>query len=202
MCLRVIRAISDVLTTTSLTSPPVCSQMLSPRGTLEADLTITKLPSRGASSDANGGEGFLVVATDTAHRHVESLLRHGISSHGEGAAFATVGDVSGAWAQINLQGPRSRALLASLTSVDVSDEAFPFRAARRIDVDCAEVWALLLLLPSAFPVLHSTSLHIRSRQSLPLPTSYAMLPVPVCDSRPASYLDPTSCDSRPTPRRW
>ena len=35
-------------------------------------------------------------------------------------------DVTGALAQINLQGPRSRAVLGQLTSVDVSDAAFPF----------------------------------------------------------------------------
>ncbi|MEO7370079.1 MAG: aminomethyltransferase family protein, partial [Ilumatobacteraceae bacterium] len=37
------------------------------------------------------------------------------------------------------QGPRSRELLQSLTSVDLSNEAFPFRAARYIDVGFARV---------------------------------------------------------------
>ena len=60
---------------------------------------------------------------------------------GHGEFFATVTDVTGAYAQINLQGPKSRALLSRLTSVDVSDGAFPFRAARTIDIGCATLLA-------------------------------------------------------------
>src|SRR5574339_1055106 len=40
---------------------------------------------------------------------------------------------------MNVQGPRSRELLQSLTSVDLSNEAFPFRAAREIDLGYARV---------------------------------------------------------------
>ena len=68
---------------------------------------------------------------------MESLLRRGIGA-GE-AAFVT--DVTGGWAQINLQGPNSRELLSRLTSVDVSDGAFPFRAVREVDIGCALVLA-------------------------------------------------------------
>jgi 4-methylaminobutanoate oxidase (formaldehyde-forming) len=50
-------------------------------------------------------------------------------------AFAT--DVSGAYAQINIQGPRSRELLSDVTSVDMSNEAFPFRTAKEIDLGFA-----------------------------------------------------------------
>jgi 4-methylaminobutanoate oxidase (formaldehyde-forming) len=52
---------------------------------------------------------------------------------------AFVSDVTGGYAQINVQGPRSRELLQSLTSVDLSDEAFPFRTARTIDIGYAQV---------------------------------------------------------------
>ena len=38
-----------------------------------------------------------------------------------------------------MQGPRSRELLQSLTSADLSNEAFPFRAAREIDLGFARV---------------------------------------------------------------
>jgi 4-methylaminobutanoate oxidase (formaldehyde-forming) len=40
---------------------------------------------------------------------------------------------------LNLQGPRARDVLQSLTSADVSNEAFPFRAAREIDIGFARV---------------------------------------------------------------
>jgi len=111
-------------------------QFLAPHGTLEADVTVTQLPP-GALSGLAATPSFLVVATDTAHRHVESLLCRGIPDD----AAAAVTDYTGAVAQINLQGPRSRELLGRLTSVDVSDAAFPFRAARRIDIGSASLVA-------------------------------------------------------------
>ena len=43
------------------------------------------------------------------------------------------------YAQINVQGPRSRELLQSLTTADLSNEAFPFRTAREIDIGYARV---------------------------------------------------------------
>jgi 4-methylaminobutanoate oxidase (formaldehyde-forming) len=99
------------------------TQWLNPGGTLEADLTVTKL----------GDERFLVVASDTAHRHVETWLRRHIPP--EAHAFVT--DVTSAYAQINVQGPRSRALMQAVTSADLSNEAFPFRAAAEIDLGFA-----------------------------------------------------------------
>ena len=48
-------------------------------------------------------------------------------------------DVTSGYAQINIQGPRSRELLQSLTSADLSNEAFPFRCAREIDIGFARV---------------------------------------------------------------
>ncbi len=59
-----------------------------------------------------------------------------------GEAHAFVADVTSAYAQINVQGPRSRALLQSLTTADVSNEAFPFRTAREIDLGFARVLCL------------------------------------------------------------
>jgi 4-methylaminobutanoate oxidase (formaldehyde-forming) len=100
------------------------TQWLDERGRLEADLTVTKLDE----------ESFWVVASDTAHRHVETRMRRFFDGH---HAFVT--DVTGGYAQINVQGPRSRELLQSLTSVDLSDEAFPFRTARTIDIGYAQV---------------------------------------------------------------
>ena len=40
-----------------------------------------------------------------------------------------------AYGQLNVQGPKSRELLQSLTSVDLSNEAFPFRAVKEIDIN-------------------------------------------------------------------
>ena len=51
----------------------------------------------------------------------------------------SITDVTSGYAQINLQGPRSRELLQTLTSADLSNDAFPFRTAREIDVGSARV---------------------------------------------------------------
>jgi heterotetrameric sarcosine oxidase gamma subunit len=100
------------------------TQWLNERGTLEADLTVTKLDD----------DRFWVVASDTAHRHAETWLHQHV---GNQHAFVT--DVTSGWAQLNVQGPRSRELLQSLTSADLSNAAFPFRTAREIDLGYARV---------------------------------------------------------------
>jgi len=100
------------------------TQWLNEGGTIEADLTVTKLDD----------QRYWVVASDTVHRHVHTWMRR----HFEGGhAFA--GDVTSAYAQINVQGPRSRELLQTLTSHDLSNQAFPFRAAAEIDIGYARV---------------------------------------------------------------
>src|SRR4029079_4457283 len=101
------------------------TQWLNEGGTLEADLTVTKL------SD----EKFWVVASDTAHRHVDTWMRRHIDA--EPLAHAFVTDVTSGFAQINIQGPRSRELMQSITTHDLSNEAFPFRSAHEIDIGYA-----------------------------------------------------------------
>ena len=100
------------------------TQWLNEGGGLEADLTVTKLDD----------DRFWGVASDTAHRHVDTWMRRHL-----GGAHAFVTDVTSGYAQINIQGPRSRELLASVTSVDVSNEAFGYRAAAEIDIGFARV---------------------------------------------------------------
>jgi 4-methylaminobutanoate oxidase (formaldehyde-forming) len=100
------------------------TQWLNEHGLLEADLTVTKL----------ADDRFWVVASDTAHRHALTWLRRHADGH-----HAFVADHTGGWAQLNVQGPRSRELLQSVTSADLSNEAVPFRAARTIDIGFARV---------------------------------------------------------------
>lgn len=101
------------------------TQWLNTQGKLEADLTVTKLAE----------DRYLVVVTDTMHRHVETWIKRNTPAD----AHAFVTDVTSGYGQLNLQGPRSRELLQSLTSVDLSNEAFPFRTAREIDIGFARV---------------------------------------------------------------
>jgi 4-methylaminobutanoate oxidase (formaldehyde-forming) len=95
------------------------TQWLDERGRIEADLTVTRL----------AADDFLVVASDTAHGHALAWLGRAI-----GDADVRVDDVTADYAQLNLQGPRSRDVLAQLTDADLSTEAFGFRTARWIDV--------------------------------------------------------------------
>jgi 4-methylaminobutanoate oxidase (formaldehyde-forming) len=104
------------------------TQWLDDAGKLQADLTVTKLDE----------ERYWVVATDTAHRHVETWMRR----HFPDDAHAFVTDVTAGYAQLNVQGPRSRELLQSLTSADLSNAAFPFRGAREIDIGFARMLCL------------------------------------------------------------
>ncbi len=105
------------------------TQWLDGAGKLQADLTVTKL----------ADDKFWVVASDTAHRHVETWMKRHIEADAPGSlgAHAFVTDVTSGYAQINVQGPRSRELLQSITSHDLSNEAFPFRSAHEIDIGFA-----------------------------------------------------------------
>jgi len=94
------------------------TQWLSEGGTLEADLTVTKID----------GERYWVVASDTAHRHAATWMRR----HTTDDMHAFVTDMTSGYAQLNVQGPRSRELLQKVTSVDVSnDVSIPHRARDR-----------------------------------------------------------------------
>src|SRR5262249_49491567 len=87
------------------------TQWLDEAGKLQAHLTVTK-------ADA---ERYWVVGSDPVHRHVETWMRRHF-----GDAHAFVSDVTSGYAQINIQGPRSRELLQSVTTADMSNDAFPF----------------------------------------------------------------------------
>jgi glycine cleavage system aminomethyltransferase T/glycine/D-amino acid oxidase-like deaminating enzyme len=99
------------------------TQWMNETGRLEADLTVTKL----------SGDRYLVVVTDTMVRHAETWMKRNIPED----AHAFVTEVTSAYGQLNIQGPNSRALLQRLTSTDLSNGAFPYRAAREIDLGFA-----------------------------------------------------------------
>ena len=101
------------------------TQWLNEAGTLEADLTVIKLDD----------ENFMVVTSDIAHRHTETWMKRHITDD----LNVTVTDVTSAYGQLNVQGPKSRELLQSITSVDLSNKAFPFRAVQEIDIGLARV---------------------------------------------------------------
>jgi 4-methylaminobutanoate oxidase (formaldehyde-forming) len=98
----------------------VYTQWLNGRGGIEADLTVTRL-----AEDA-----FMVVTAAASATRDLAWLRRQVP---EGARCAVV-DVTAAEAVLSVMGPRSRALLQSLSDADLGNAAFPFGHARAIEI--------------------------------------------------------------------
>lgn len=104
------------------------TQWLNEQGTMEADLTISRL-----SQDQ-----FLVVATDTMHTHVLTHMR----KHLKPTDNVHITDVTGAYAQLNIQGPKSRELLQSIvppSAISFDNKDFPFRSVAEIEMGYARL---------------------------------------------------------------
>lgn len=102
------------------------TQWLDSDGKVQADLTVSKIET----------DKFLLVAGDSQLRQMQAWMsRHIKDMNGN----ATVLDVSGAYAHLSLQGPKSRGLLQKLTSVAMNDECFPLASSREIDIGYAMV---------------------------------------------------------------
>jgi len=97
-------------------------------GGFEADLTVTRLEA----------ESFLVVVGENSHGHTETWLRR----HRRHGQFATITDITPGITQINIQGPKARDLLRTISTADLSNEGFPYLSARRIDVGYFDVMAM------------------------------------------------------------
>jgi len=128
----------------------VYTQFLNETGGIEADLTVTRLDR----------ERFWVVTAAFTQTHVEAWIR----DHTPADARCAVTDVTGSYAMLNIQGPKSRALLGSLSGDDFSNDGFPFGTARQVQLGCQTVlalrltyvgelgWELYIPTPMALPV--------------------------------------------------
>jgi glycine cleavage system aminomethyltransferase T/glycine/D-amino acid oxidase-like deaminating enzyme len=106
----------------------VYTQWLNARGTIEADMTVTRLAE----------DSYLLVLVDAAHTHVETWLKHHIPPE----AHVFVADVTSTYNIISVQGPKSRRLISGITRVDMSNAAFPYLTMQEIDMGYALVKAL------------------------------------------------------------
>jgi len=105
----------------------VYTQWLNPKGGIEADLTVTRLDD----------QKFMVVTSAACQRRdMDWLLRN---TPGDAHAIAT--DVTSGLATLSVMGPKSRALLQSLTPDDLSNAAFPFGSSREIDLGYGRIRA-------------------------------------------------------------
>jgi glycine cleavage system aminomethyltransferase T/glycine/D-amino acid oxidase-like deaminating enzyme len=105
----------------------VYTPVLSPSGTFKSDLTVMRL----------GDEQFRVV-TGGAHG-LADLKWYADHLPADGSAQIT--DLTSAWTTLGIWGPRSRDILASLTSDDVSHAGFPFGTCRMIELGSLRVLA-------------------------------------------------------------
>jgi glycine cleavage system aminomethyltransferase T/glycine/D-amino acid oxidase-like deaminating enzyme len=105
----------------------VYTPVLSPSGTFKSDLTVMKL----------GDEQFRVV---TGGAHGMADLKW-YADHLPEDGSAQITDLTSAYTTLGLWGPRSREILAGLTSDDMSHEAFPFASCRTIELDSLRVLA-------------------------------------------------------------
>jgi glycine cleavage system aminomethyltransferase T/glycine/D-amino acid oxidase-like deaminating enzyme len=105
----------------------VYTGMLNARGTYEADLTVTRL-----STD----EFLLVSSAATTEWDKDHITRRMPPR-----CYASLVDVTSAYAVYGVMGPRSRELLSRVSRGDFSDEAFGFGTSREIDLGYATVRA-------------------------------------------------------------
>ena len=96
------------------------TQFLNERGGIEADLTVTRLRE----------DQFLIVTAAFTATHVGAWL----TDHIPEDCRCVVTDISDSYSMLNVQGPRSRELLASIASGDWSNDAFPFGSAREVHI--------------------------------------------------------------------
>lgn len=106
----------------------VYTQWLNERGTIEADLTVTRLAE----------DQFLILTGDGTSIQVLAWLKRNIPPD----AHALVTNITSAYSVLNIQGPKSRDLLSRVTNVDLSKDAFPFLTLQEIDIGYALVKAI------------------------------------------------------------
>ncbi len=133
----------------------VYTGLLNERGGYESDLTVMRL----------AADRFLLVTGSAQAVHDADWIAKNIPAD----AHVTLTDVTSAYAVLALMGPKSRDILARLTSADLSSDGFPFATIREIDIGYATGYANRmayvgelgweLIVPSEFAVGVYEALH-------------------------------------------
>jgi dimethylglycine dehydrogenase len=106
----------------------VVTQMLTPRGGIECDLTVTRLDE----------DRYYVVGAAATRAHDLRWIARNAPRDGS----VTLDDVTRSRGVLTLAGPRSRDVLSTVTGNDVSNEAFPWMSARNIRIGGVDVYAM------------------------------------------------------------
>ncbi|MFT6967377.1 MAG: glycine cleavage system aminomethyltransferase T/glycine [Cellvibrionaceae bacterium] len=104
----------------------VYTQWLNERGGIEADVTVTRI---------SAGKYLIISGVATQTRDMDWLHRNKADD------LVYINDITSAMAVVTLMGPRARDTLSKLTSVDISNEGFPFATSKEIDCHYAIVRA-------------------------------------------------------------
>jgi glycine cleavage system aminomethyltransferase T/glycine/D-amino acid oxidase-like deaminating enzyme len=105
----------------------VYTPLLNTRGCYESDLTVTRVAEH----------EFLLVSSSATTERDQDWIRRNLPA-GSGTR---VRDVTTSYAVLGVMGPSSRALLARLTDVDLTEEGFPFATSRVLPLGPATVRA-------------------------------------------------------------
>jgi dimethylglycine dehydrogenase len=106
----------------------VLAHALSEHGRYATEFTVTRLP----------GDRFFVLAGAVAHRRDLDLLHDALGSD----VGVTITDLTMERDALIVAGPRSRELLARLTTADLGNDAFPWLTGKEIEVAGIDVLAL------------------------------------------------------------
>jgi dimethylglycine dehydrogenase len=106
----------------------VLTQMCTPLGGIECDVTVTRLTE----------DRFYVVSAAATEHHDLAW----IAAHLPDDGSVRLDNLSSSWGVLTLAGPNSRELLQAVTDADVSREAFPFFRAHHLHVGMAPAMAL------------------------------------------------------------
>jgi dimethylglycine dehydrogenase len=106
------------------------TQMCTPRGGIECDLTVTRL----------AADRFYVISAAATETHDLAWIARHLPDDGSVQLDNTTSRIG----VLTLAGPRSRDVLAALTDSDCSRKAFPFFSCRELQVGMAPVRALRL----------------------------------------------------------
>ncbi len=120
---RVCGAQMDVEVGTS-----VYSQFLNRRGGIEADVTVSRI----------GPECFMVITGHPSQMRDQSWIR----DHADADWRFEIFDATSGYSLVSIHGPKSREILAGISGDDLSNEGFPFGAAKEIDMAYARGWAI------------------------------------------------------------
>jgi 4-methylaminobutanoate oxidase (formaldehyde-forming) len=101
--------------------------MLNERGGIESDVTVAR----------HADDAYMVMSSISHTKRDYQHLRDSVSP-GEDVRLR---DVSSAYGVLAVMGPKSRALLAAVCEVDVSNEAFPFNSFQAFYIGHARVFA-------------------------------------------------------------